>query len=588
MARPIAVLLACSSLFAATAAFAQNDKAHNLILFVPDGLRALKVTPETAPAMAELRDKGVNFKNPHSLFPTFTTANASALSTGHYLGDTGDFSNTIYTGYPVAPDATPWCRSSRTTRCSTTSTALLRQLSRRGHDPEARPRPGLQHGGHRQARPDPDLRPHRQPGTPALHYDRGRRPDRQQGRHAAVRRRPGGDDQGRAAARRAGRGDNGKAGGFETPVPRSPTSPSRPTSPTSRPRSCCRCSRRATSRSCWWCGRATRRPQHNQGDSLGNVVPGINGPTSLAAIKNADDNLAQLREALTALGLADTTDIIIAADHGFSTISKESKTSPRRRHLSGHAARLAADGLCRARSGKVARPSAVRSERQECQVADNAYPKAGNGVIGNDPAKPDMVIAANGGSDLVYLPGNDKKLAAHDRRVPARAGLRQRSVRRRRSWPFPARCRCRRDQHGGQGVTPHPAMCQLPLLAKGCDEPLLCTVEVADTVLQQGQGMHGNFSRADTMNFMAAIGPDFKGGFADDVTGQQRRHRHDRARCSISGEAQGQPDRPGDDRSDAKRHDAARAVTHTDVAAGAGWLAHRAELSDRRHAALFR
>ncbi len=58
------------------------------------------------------------------------------------------------------------------------------------------------------------------------------------------------------------------------------------------------------------------------------MTPGINGPTSLAAVKNADDNLATLRRALDELGLAATTDIVIAADHGFSTISKESKTSP--------------------------------------------------------------------------------------------------------------------------------------------------------------------------------------------------------------------------------------------------------------------
>jgi hypothetical protein len=45
----------------------------------------------------------------------------------------------------------------------------------------------------------------------------------------------------------------------------------------------------------------------------------------------------------------------------------------------------------------------------------------------------------------------------------------------------------------------------------------LCTAEIADTGLQQGQGMHGSFSRADTMNFMAAMGPDFKRGFADDA-----------------------------------------------------------------------
>src|ERR1700739_2118916 len=81
---------------------AQNNTPRNLILFVPDGLRALKVTPETAPAMAEVRDKGVNFKNPHSLFPTFTMANASGMATGHHLGDTGTFSNTIYTGFSSA------------------------------------------------------------------------------------------------------------------------------------------------------------------------------------------------------------------------------------------------------------------------------------------------------------------------------------------------------------------------------------------------------------------------------------------------------------------------------------------------------
>src|SRR6185312_17251723 len=98
-----AILLLSASLFAlaAASASAQNAVPHNLILFVPDGLRALKVTAESAPAMAAVRDKGVNFKNSHSLFPTFTTANASAMATGHYFGDTGDFSNTIYTGFPV-------------------------------------------------------------------------------------------------------------------------------------------------------------------------------------------------------------------------------------------------------------------------------------------------------------------------------------------------------------------------------------------------------------------------------------------------------------------------------------------------------
>src|SRR5438105_718539 len=103
MRRTTRLLSAALTILSADIVFAQNDRPHNLILFVPDGLRARIVTPDTAPAMAEVRDKGVNFKNPHSIFPTFTTANASAMSTGHYLGDTGDFSNTIFAGYNVAP-----------------------------------------------------------------------------------------------------------------------------------------------------------------------------------------------------------------------------------------------------------------------------------------------------------------------------------------------------------------------------------------------------------------------------------------------------------------------------------------------------
>ena len=107
MRRAIVLLSASLITLTAGAASAQNAAPRNLILFVPDGLRGRIVTPQTAPAMAELRDKGVNFKNSHSLFPTFTMANGSAMASGHYLGDTGTFSNTIYTGYSGRRPATP-------------------------------------------------------------------------------------------------------------------------------------------------------------------------------------------------------------------------------------------------------------------------------------------------------------------------------------------------------------------------------------------------------------------------------------------------------------------------------------------------
>jgi len=48
---------------------AEAKRPNNLILFVADGLRALSVTADPAPAMAAVREVGVNFKNPHSGFP---------------------------------------------------------------------------------------------------------------------------------------------------------------------------------------------------------------------------------------------------------------------------------------------------------------------------------------------------------------------------------------------------------------------------------------------------------------------------------------------------------------------------------------
>src|SRR5258708_7358349 len=78
---------------------------RNVIIFVADGLRSHSVTSESAPALAAVRRDGVDFENSHSLYPTVTTANGSAIATGHLLADTGDFANTIYAG--AQPFAAP-------------------------------------------------------------------------------------------------------------------------------------------------------------------------------------------------------------------------------------------------------------------------------------------------------------------------------------------------------------------------------------------------------------------------------------------------------------------------------------------------
>src|SRR5581483_8536069 len=82
-------------------AAAQAPQAHNVIIFVADGLRYGSVEPGNMPNMARLKREGVDFTNSHSLYPTVTTVNASAIATGHGIGDTGDFGNTLYVGTPM-------------------------------------------------------------------------------------------------------------------------------------------------------------------------------------------------------------------------------------------------------------------------------------------------------------------------------------------------------------------------------------------------------------------------------------------------------------------------------------------------------
>src|SRR3569623_1340558 len=92
---------ACMLKLVTTALAQPPAKPHNIIIFVADGLRYGSVEPNNMPNMYKLKSEGVDFTNSHSLFPTITTVNASAIATGHYIGDTGDFGNTLHTGVPM-------------------------------------------------------------------------------------------------------------------------------------------------------------------------------------------------------------------------------------------------------------------------------------------------------------------------------------------------------------------------------------------------------------------------------------------------------------------------------------------------------
>src|SRR4051794_13933910 len=516
MRRTVVLLSVSLITLTASVASAQNATPRNLILFVPDGLRGRIVTPQTAPAMAEVRDKGVNFKNSHSLFPTFTTANASAMATGHYLGDTGDFSNTIYTGYPVAHannTVTPFLEVNPVIADIDehfggdflNEETILKMARGKGFSTAAIGKVG--------------------PTLIFGHIDFGKNTividDATGGKNGVPI-----SDAMKDALTKAGlpattppRGDNGKAGDAKTPGTTSAN----------------------VAQQAWMADVATKvvlpmfkarsKPfvlvfwsrdpdgsQHNTGDSLNTITPGINGPTSMAGIKNADNNLAALRKALDDLGLAASTNIMVQADHGFSTISKESKTSPSAKVSYEDTPKdFLPMGFVSIDLAKALKLPLFDPNDKNAAVPAGKHPKAGNGVLGKDPTKPEVVIATNGGSDLVYIPNRDKKFAQRT----VKALLAQDYV----SGIFvddtlgeiAGTLPLSQINLQGKAVTPHPAIVVnfRSYVAPGCDAPTNCSVEVADTVLRQGQGMHGSFSRGDTMNFMAAIGPDFKPGFVD-------------------------------------------------------------------------
>jgi arylsulfatase A-like enzyme len=521
-----ALLLGATMLTGVFAAAASNpalaqapaSRPHNVVLFVADGLRYRMVDQTTAPTMAAIAREGVDLRNGHSLFPTFTTANASAMATGHQLGDTGDFSNTIYAGFEVPSvnnTVTPFLENDavlgdmddhfggnyldektilRLARDKDYSTASIGKVGPvLIFDPTART------GGE----------------TVIIDDSTGAAPPKGIPLSAEVTDR----------ATKAGlpltapsRGANGTAGNMSTPGTLTANGvqqdyfaamATRVVLPMFKDRN-------KPFVLVFW-SRDPDGSQHNQGDSLNSLIPGINGPTSLAAIRNADDDLARIRSTLSDLGLLDTTDIIVTADHGFSTISKESQTSStvKTKFTDAPEGHLPMGFVALDLANALKLPLIDPDDGYKT-VPAGQHTKFANGIIGGDKDKPKVVVAANGGSDLVYIPDGDKAMA---KRVidylltqDYVSGLFVDT----RLGKFPGTLSLDDISLEGKALPPEPAIAvNFRSFDTVCGEPVRCSVEVADTILQQGQGMHGSFGRGDTWNFMAMVGPDFKSGFVD-------------------------------------------------------------------------
>jgi predicted AlkP superfamily pyrophosphatase or phosphodiesterase len=510
------ITLAQATLDSPALAQTQTARPHNVVLFIADGLRFRMVDDSTAPTMAAIARQGVSLRNGHALFPTFTMANASGMATGHLLGDTGTFSNTIYTGFEVlgaGSSLTPFLESDVVLGDidehfvgNYLDEATILKLARdKGYSTASIGKIG----------PALVFDPTERTGEQTILIDDATGTPKGISLSAEVAERLKGASLPLAAPTRGANGSPGnvaKPGTLSANVVQQDyfaSAATRVVLPMFKERN-------KPFLLVFW-SRDPDGTQHNQGDSLNMLTPGINGSTSLAAIRNADDDLARIRSTLNELGLLDTTDIVVTSDHGFSTISKESRTSSTVKTkfvdtLPDHLPLgFVALDLAHALNLPLIDPDdGFRT------IGEGEHSKNGNGLIGGDRNKPKVVVAANGGSDLIYIPDGDKTMAK--RIIDALltedyvSGIFVDS----KLGKFPGTLSLDAIALEGSAITPHPAIAiNFRSFDTVCGEPVRCTVEVADTVLQQGQGMHGSFSRADTWNFMAMQGPDFKAQFVD-------------------------------------------------------------------------
>lgn len=69
---------------------------NKIILFIWDGLRPDSITKKITPNLYRIMHKGVIFTDNHSSYPTFTMMNASSFATGDFAGKTGFYGNALW------------------------------------------------------------------------------------------------------------------------------------------------------------------------------------------------------------------------------------------------------------------------------------------------------------------------------------------------------------------------------------------------------------------------------------------------------------------------------------------------------------
>ena len=557
-------MVLCAMACALGLVFAQDqvERKHNVIIFVADGLRYGSINRIDTPAFWSVRTQGVDFANSHSMFPTLTMANAAAIATGHYSGDTGQFGNYLFIGHPLFSSGNFGRRPGTLTPNMESIEALgdvtgyyggnyLREASllafarSYGYKTAA-----IGKNGPAAIQDLTGLAPRRgvfrEPATIIIDSETGTAggfPMRASvkallasaglGFEPPPRRQPGGTN-----TTRGTREANVVHQQWFADVTTKAILPSFATS--SEPFFLV-----------FWAGDPDQT-QHAQGDSLNTLTPGINGPTSKAAIRNADRNLQQILDYINAdQELRDTTNIFVTSDHGFSTVSRHEIDGDGRvtssysagftyRDASGrqevndgylpagfaaidlaHALNLPlydpdtqvtdADGVIRYARVDPTIPQETAQVRQR--------PLNGNDLIGGTgriviPSDAEVVMTGHG---AVYLPGYDKQMAQRVVRLLETQDYVGGLFVHDRFGQIEGALPMSRVGLVGPTVLPQPAIIiNFKSFSTNPKDPLMTSVIVGGTQ-QHGQGGHGPLNRANSFNNMAAIGPDFKKGFVSQI-----------------------------------------------------------------------
>jgi arylsulfatase A-like enzyme len=523
-----------------------RTRTRNVVLLVADGLRPSSLNPTDAPTLVRMQKQGVFFVNSHSVYPTVTTANASALATGHQLGDTGDFANALYNGSQVINSGTPFIEDDEVLEELDAQTGgnflgeqtLLAVARAHGFSTAAVGKVGptlIQDvsQGDRSVKVPATIFIDDRTGT-------GKGVPLDPASAAALTAALGSVTPPTRNSKPPTREDNGYSGSSQVPGTRTANvrqqeflsdAVTKVILPEFKKRG------RPFVLVFW--SRDPDATQHNQGDSLGDLATGINGATSRRAVQNADDTLRRIVAAVQGdRALAATTDVVVTSDHGFSTISRRDIDAVG--HASQSPSTKRRDPEVRPGDlppGFVAIDVAAHLGLQLCDpdtsligvggvqgfagIGIDGHPTLGNGLIASNcmmatPKQAKVVVAANGGSDLIYVPDGDRAtivdvatfllrqdyvdalfVDAGRKGVPGALGLRDINLK-------------------GSARLPAPTiMVALRTFSRDPKDPLRSEIDVSDTTLQQGQGGHGSFGRADITNTMIASGVDFKRGFVD-------------------------------------------------------------------------